>query len=392
MTKILSKIRNVIIRKIITFIDLLFHKLIKPKKNQFFFKSFNGLYTDSPKAISEELHKNRPDAKIIWVIKCDKNRKDLPNYIKTVKPNSLLYCFYKNRSRVIVDNGAGDYFVIKKKHSLIYRYLKNLNQLNISTWHGFPLKKIGRDIESIENPYVFSTSDILIANSLFEYKIFRKVFYPGTKIIMMGRPRNDILMAENINKDAIKKELNLPQFKKVLLYAPTYREAGNKMFDLAGILKSIKNILPLIENKFRGKFIIVLRVHHYMRYDQKNLIDNVLVFDGNRHEDMSKYLLISDILITDYSSSMFDYCILRRPCFLFVPDWAIYKRERGTYFDLTELPFPFAYTENEFKKVIGDFNENVYRRNIEEFIIKVGIVRDYNASEKIVDLILKLIN
>jgi len=382
-----------VLKKLFPVFDIVLNILLKPERNQVFFISFNGKYSDSPKYISEMLYRLNQRVKQVWVIDRPEDKQWLPSYIKKVKPFTLKYLLEKHKSKVIVENGAGDYLIIKEKPILIRRLLKNKRQLDISTWHGTPFKKIGIDIENIKEPNVFTTSDLMIAGNIFEAKIFKKCFGSKIRIWIIGKPRNDIFFSLNDGKkDFLKAKLGIPKNKKVLLYAPTYRDCFSNKFILGDIISQFNKIIQSVKNKFGGEWIFIVRLHHYENNSNKLNIFEKDYYNGNCYDDMNEYLAVTDILITDYSSSMFDFILCRKPIFLLVPDWDDYKKTRGTYFELSDLPFPYAHSIVELREKIEYFSKEDYIIRVERFINSLGFYENGTASERTADLILKYLD
>ena len=335
---------------------------------------------------------------IIWVISKKSRGEEYPDYIILVKHNSLKYLYFKNKARVVVDNGAGDHLIIKNKKIVLHKLLKNKKQLNLSTWHGTPLKKLGVDIDCkrVGVSSLFSTSDIILAGCNYTKDIFESCFLGKIPVWLSGTPRNDILFHLNAKKqEAVKRKLGLPTDKKIVLYAPTYRED----IYYSGIMqmKSIvfTHLLSVLESKFRGEWVFVFRVHQMVALE----IDTELitkkysgkVIDGNQHDDMAEYLAITDVLITDYSGSMFDFALTGKPCFLLTPDKEKYENERGLYMDINELPFSIANNFNELICNIRKFDSNYYAQQVADFLERIGNKEDGKASERVAHFILHYI-
>jgi CDP-glycerol glycerophosphotransferase len=389
----INKIYESFFKKAAPIIDIILNYLLVPKKENIFFKSFEGKYSDSPKYISEVINEIAPNIKLVWAIDGVKDKPWLPSYIKCVKPWTFRYFLEKHKSKVLIENGAGEYLIIKDNPVIFRKHLKNKRQLNISTWHGTPLKKIGKDIENVRNPFIFSTSDILIAGNYFEANKFKECFNMQKGIWLIGKPRNDIFFSLNSNKiKKIKQKLNIPEDKNILLYAPTFRERYNRKYCLNDIICQFDLIKEELKKKYGGEWIIILRFHHYEKNLNNIYFNKKDYYDGNKYDDMNEYLAITDILITDYSSSMFDFMLMKKPIFLLVPDWDNYKMERGTYFELNELPFPYAFSVSELCEKIRKYSEDDYKRKLEIFVKALGICENGTASLRVANLILKYLN
>ncbi len=361
---------------------------IFPRKKIVLFRSFHGQYNDNPKYISKALFEMDSAIKQVWAISKEANKKDIPSYIKIVNYNSIKYYYYIFRSKIIVDNYLGIFYSFCKKKSNFYNFIKNdKKQLNISTWHGTPLKKIGKYQDEINNKFFYTSSDIVPANSEYVKKTLEDSFYIDN-VRLLGTPRNDALFCEYELKE-LKEKLGLPLNKKIILFAPTFRESLFESGERQ--LKEINynKLFDSFKQKFGGEWVLVARVHNEVlsKFDFTELNKNNII-NGNEHDDMAEYLVASDALITDYSSSLFDYLYTKKPCFLFALDKENYEnKERGLYMDMKELPYSLATNVEELYDNILNYDQNKCEKNINYFLNKIGSVEDGKSSERIVNII-----
>ena len=362
------------------------------KENTVFFDSFHGRYSDNPKYISEKLHEMAPNVKIVW--SCAGQMKNWPDYIETVGFRSKVYYEYVNTAKVVVDNHTGlrEFGFRKRRYVLLEKFAKRNGQLCISTWHGTPLKKIGRDILPTPRDYMPTSANYMAAGCQYTADMLSQAFcFEKSKIMMCGTPRNDLLFKQNIEVDKLKEKLGLPLDKKVVLFAPTYRdhvEAGIKQLELL----DIPALLQKLDDHMGAEYVFVTRVHHYVldRIQDEKLLKTLKerAIDGNVGDDMAEYLACTDVLITDYSGSLFDFAITGKPCFLFVPDKAEYLRDRGLYLDFDDLPFPMAEKFDDLLGAIEKFSPKAYGEAVDAFQTRIGNVEDGQASLRIVEEIL----
>lgn len=368
------------------------------KRKTVLFKSFGGQYNDNPKYVSERLHQLSPETRIVWVI-TNKCKEDLPQYIKQIPSEGLEYCYYAGRSNVIVDNITGIRGGIKGAYSKCFLWtMKSKTQLNIATWHGTPIKKIGLDTkEQKDRKYYLTSADYMISGCAYAQDHLSKAFYP-LPIVNSGTPRNDVLIngLTRTTKDNIRKKLGLPFGKKIILFAPTFRDN----VEYSGVIQikafDIERILSTLNGKFGTDWVFVFRVHHEVlkKIDIENLKkrNSERIYNGNLHDDMAEYLAISDALITDYSGSIFDFALTGKPGFLYVPDKEHYiKDERGTYISLDELPYPHADNIEDFYKLIEEYDAESAKRRIYEFNQKIGNAETGRASENLARQIIKFL-
>ena len=363
------------------------------------FTSFEGQYNDNPKYISEELHKLDKNIKIIWATSW-KGKDPVPEYVTAVPYYSIPFQIALARSQVLVDNVIGYRWRLGgAENGRIKKKLQFKNQLNISTWHGTPIKKIGRHEYGLREGIGFiSSCDYMISGCRYTQDCLTKAFYP-ISVRLTGTPRNDILVnsLSEKQKSEIKKKLGLPIDKRIILFAPTFRKSseysGTKQISEIDIPRLIDMITKKITHE---DCVFVYRVHHTVLKElgKQDSVENSkgLIFDGNKHDDMAEYLAVTDVLVTDYSGSIFDFALTGRPCFLYTPDKDHYiNEERGIYISLDDLPYPYAEKLDDFYKLIEKYDDFVAKRQIDEFNQCIGNAETGHASETIAKAIIKYI-
>lgn len=366
------------------------------------FQSFFGMYNDNPKYVSEELRKRYPEIDIIWVIS-EKNKSELPSYVKTVEYQSREYYKWTYKAAVLVDNMAGvrhhtasDNFIKGAIHKIIRLFApqRRKRQYNISTWHGTPLKRLGQDRfdqQQSEAKRIQGSCDYMVAGCEFTAKAIKQAHFRefDIPVKMYGTPRNDILLEEWVDIKGLKSRLGLPVDKKIILFAPTYRDDS---VENSGVTQmhnlDFKALFLSLNKRFGGEWCFVFRLHHVVitQIDIDKLLkefgDN---FVNGNSGDMAEYLACSDVLLTDYSSSMFDFALTAKPCFLYAPDKQHYENDvRGVYFSMDKLPFPISLDSGGLIADIENFEYDKYRENVSGFLAELGNVEDGRASQRIV--------
>ena len=365
------------------------------KKNRVIFESFLGKqYSDNPRAIYEYLLKEFPNMELIWSI--DKNYKHVftNGNLQIINRLSFKWIYYMATAEYWVTNSRLPLWIPKPLHT---KY--------IQTWHGTPLKKLGVDIENVHMPgtnthkykksFLLEASkwDYLISPNAYSSEIFKRAFGFKKTIIESGYPRNDILINGNnpttISK--IKHLYRLPSNKKVIMYAPTWRDnqyhdIGKYRFDLQLDLNKMKKYLG-------EEYVILLRLH-YLVAENVNLEGfQDFVYDCSHHQDIRELYLISDILITDYSSVFFDYAILKRPMIFFAYDIEEYRDNlRGFYFDFeSKVPGPIVKTTDELIDEINLIRQDGFSPvgKLEAFHKEFCYMEDGKASERVVNALFK---
>ncbi|GAA5226949.1 bifunctional glycosyltransferase/CDP-glycerol:glycerophosphate glycerophosphotransferase [Paeniglutamicibacter antarcticus] len=308
-------------------------------------------YSDSPKAISLALAKARPDLKQIWSFAPGFDHA-LSCAHETVVRGSLGYLRALATSKYLVDNQSWPSY-----------FRKRSGQTYLQTWHGVPLKLMGYDMPTMKSASpdkrvafkrTIDAWDYLCNPSpFFEETFVKSVGYRG-ELLPYGSPRNDELVSsakQELCLEAIRTQLGIRTNRKVVLYAPTFRasNSGSKRplslnLDLQEWVEALgSDTLLLVRPHYLNKLTIPMKFSH-------NIIDVSNV------DNISELYLIADILITDYSSVMFDYSILNKPIILYAYDLESYVRdERGTYFDITEFaPGRIVKSQHELAHAISE--------------------------------------
>lgn len=361
-------------------------------QNWVFCESFFGKsYSDSPKYIYEYLSKNYPGKyRFIWIINNKKTRIPYPH--TKVKRFSIRYFYYLARCKYYIFNGRQPESIKKRKGNVF-----------LQTWHGTPLKKLVFDLEDINaatpkyknQTYKQSRAwDYLIAANQYSSDIFRRCFKYNKTMLDTGYPRNDILHHENKEEIAeqIKVKLGIPQDKKAILYAPTWRD--DEFYTKSKYKFSLKLDLQLMKEKLGNEYVILLRTHYFIAdtLDVTGLED--FAFNLSNYDDISELYLISDILITDYSSVFFDYANLKRPMLFFTYDLEKYRDVlRGFYIDIEEeLPGPMLFTTEEIITAIGNIDklQQEYHEKYVAFYDKYCSWEDGYASKRVAEAVFKL--
>ena len=206
------------------------------------------------------------------------------------------------------------------------------------------------------------------------------------KFLNCGLPRNDLFFEaeESLNrkKSEIRARLNLSEEYGYVLFAPTYRGLNNHNHKSFRFDLDVKALLETCEKRFNKKFILLLKNH--VDTDSSNNLKDELVRDVSWYSDMQELLLVSDILITDYSSSIWDFALLEKPGFLYTPDLQDYLNERGFYTPIEQWPFPFAASNEELRELIESFNEEKNKKKIAGHFDLLGSFENGSACEKII--------
>ena len=215
--------------------------------------------------------------------------------------------------------------------------------------------------------------------------MYRNAFWYDGEVLECGVPRNDLLF-NNIKETSkkVKSFFNIESDKKIIMYAPTFRKDNNIEVYKFDYEKCVQEF----NKRFSEKYVMLIRLHPNVFHKSTELnfnSDNVL--NASFYPDMQELLVATDILITDYSSSMFDFMLTKKPCFIYASDIRNYRDDRGFYFELEKLPFLISKSKEEIIKNIEGFDKEIYLDKVDKFLKEQGCVDDGNASSRVVDWI-----
>ncbi len=301
---------------------------VKPNDHLIVFSSFSGkTYDDSPRAIYEGMIKDHrfDDYELVWDFR-DPLKINIERGGK-IKTDTLTYYTTLLKARLWITNVS------------MYRGLEftGIKSYVFNTWHGSAIKKIGIDVKGGEG-FVAKTKqkrgDVMLAQGQYDVERFSHAYeMPQQSMLVFGLPRNDELVYNNkpdiINE--LKTHLGIALNKKVILYAPTYREylRDNKKNSIFSLPINIGKW----EENLSSDFVILFRAHPDV-VKVLNIVENDFVKDVSSYPHVNELMLVSDLLISDYSSIFFDYSILGRPMLCFAYDYDQYNETRGVYFDI----------------------------------------------------------
>lgn len=330
---------------------------------------FSGLsrkYNDSPRAIYEYMLAN-PDKyskyKCVWALETPHST-DIPGNPIKVKADSLQYFKYTLMAGYWITS-------VNIERSLNYKR-KKCKYLN--TWHGTPIKHVGNDAVGRKD-YDFGNIDLFCCASAYEKEIFMRAFkVRENAMIATGLPRNDELYrVTNEEIISIKLRLGIPLDKKIILYAPTWRDSNDK--GRTYVIKPPIDIETWTE-RLKDDYVVLFRTHAYTT-KVLGITFNQHVLNYSDYPAINDLFKISDILISDYSASIIDFSILERPIITFAYDYESYKSERGLYLDyVNDMPSGILRTEEEVLDYIlnMDYKDecNKTKVMIKERMLEVG--------------------
>lgn len=363
-------------------------RLFPIKKNKIVFCSYFGKdYSDNSKYIAEEIINKGLNYDMVWLLNKDLiNNNTLPIEIRPVQYDSIKSIYELATASVWVDNARQPYYVKKRK-----------KQYYIQAWHGSPaMKKIEKDaVSSLSKNYVKQAkldskkADLFLSNCKWYSELVKKSFWYEGEILECGTPRNDILFAENEKmKEKILNLLNIKNGTKLVLYAPTFRTD----YSLDAYKLNYDNLIKKLNEKFDGEWKVLVRLHPNIQHKSEELLHRNNTVNVSNFGDLQELLSVVDVVVTDYSSLMFDFLLKRKPCFLFAVDVDEYKKDRDFYFTFEELPFILSESNEEFIDALENYDHNEYLKSIEDFLLRIGSVEKGVASKLVVEKIMKVTN
>ena len=366
---------------------LLSFRVFKVKNNRILVVSYYGKgFGDNCKYVISELLKDRKSFEIYWAVS-DMNE-SFPDGILKVKLDSLLYFYILATSKIWLDNARKSIYIIKRP-----------NQVYFQLWHGcLPIKKVEFDaIDRLNKFYIKAAIkdnkmiNYIVSNSRFcSDVLFRKSFKYKNCILEYGSPREDILFNKNYDIVLkVKEAFSISPNKKILLYAPTFRNNYCNQYDI-----DYDRLISILKKQTNHDWIILFRLHPNVssKTEDYNIVFNDDLINASDYNDVQELIVSSDLVITDYSSLMFDSMLASIPTILYANDFSTYGDERGFYFDFSELPFPMFHNNDELSNF--DYNKLVSEMNNKyiKFSNKIGFFKGGNASKKVANCIKEVIN
>ncbi|BCJ53734.1 hypothetical protein Asp14428_52090 [Actinoplanes sp. NBRC 14428] len=361
-----------------------------PLREAVLFESFGGRqYSDSPKAMHEELIRRGLPLEAQYLTVRD-GQAYTPETLTTARLGGTEWYDALATCRYIVTNShLPDWFQ------------RRPGQVVVQTWHGTPLKRIGFDVTDIRHAdrnYLQRVEQetpnwtFLVSPNRFSTPILQRAFRYEGEMLESGYPRNDILFrTDPVTISAIRRRLDLPTGKRVVLYAPTWRD--DEFYGQGRYKMSMQLDLTAARRMLGDDHVLLVRRH-------PNVVDPIpddgsgFVRDVSTYPDMADLLSVTDVLITDYSSVMFDFANTGRPILLFTYDLEHYRDKlRGFYFDFEqEAPGPLLMTSDDVIKSLAELavDPNAYAAPRRAFQTRFCDLDDGNATKRVVDRMLEL--
>ncbi|MBR3737397.1 MAG: CDP-glycerol glycerophosphotransferase family protein [Eubacterium sp.] len=377
-------------------------KGVKTNPKVILFSTFDGrYYSDSPKAIYEYMLSDSRFDDFTFVWACRR-----PQDFKFLLDNKNTYLVQVGTREYDLTCATAKYWLFNSRIG-DYIYPKD-DQVYVQLWHGTPLKRLGYDIvksdnvmnsrKEIQHKYKIDAKKfkyILVPSDFAKHKFISawnlKEFGKENAVIAEGYPRNDFLFhfTEEDSK-RIKEELSLPEGKKIILYAPTWRD--NQHTSDLGYTYEIEADFDKLKEALSDEYIILFRAHYLFANSFNFEKYKGFVWDVSGVEDINWLYVISDMLITDYSSVFFDYANLKRPIFFYMYDYNSYANKiRGFYVNTDELPGPIVLTTDKLVKAIKgfDFDNFCFDKKYPEFANRFNYLDDGYAAKRVAEKVIE---
>ena len=344
-------------------------------------KSFRGIECgDNPRAIFDALYAKRPDLHYVWVTADEKL--SVPG-ARTVRHGSPAEIKELATAKIWIDNKRKGCWTSKRA-----------GQFYLQTWHGgIALKRIEKDAEDKLPAYYIKSAkkdsrlaDAFLSGSGWQTGNIRDAFWYTGDIWETGLPRNDILFRPDEAGKKIRQAFGFSETDKVVLYAPTFREDYSlDVYDL-----DRERLLAACRARFGGKWKLIMRLHTNISSEGKYFYSNDEVLNGCHYPIMSELVAGCDVLVTDYSSCMFDAAESGKISFIYASDVEDYLADRGFNFEFRDLPFAIAETNDELERNIKAFDENEYAARTEAFFDELQVYDNECAAGTVADMLLQI--
>ena len=352
-------------------------------------------YDGHGRAIAKELLQRQNNLEIVWFGRYSLSVpiEDSVHYLVRDE-NFYIYHYICATAKVLISDGVFANWAGKRQGQTIIEY-KHWSSVTLKCFYHTLYKEYYSSEELRHEDELYNSIDYILVGSKFDEETCREGFLFDKEVVYVGSPRSDILFRDD-ERDNIKERLNIRNDTKILLFAPTF-QVRNKTWDETKFEFERKLDFALLkkhlEDKFGGDWLILLRLHPLVAVHSYEVKQLSHIVDVSDYPDSQDLVAISDIVITDYSSIMFEPAYIRKPVFLFATDREKYLREdREFLIPYDTLPFLIAETNEELAHNIENFDYEKYVRDVDAFMDKYGVHEDGHASERAARFILDLMD
>lgn len=314
---------------VFSFLLKLLKLFIKTDKKLILITSFGGKkFDDSPKCIFDAMKNDDrfDNCRFVWAFHQPENFE--VEGAEVIKTDTLKYFVTALKAGCWITNSSIERGLQFKSKDTYY----------FNTWHGSPIKKMGSDVKGENKSFKTKSKsqiDIITTQSDFEMNVFSRVFnIPKENFLKCGLARNDILANySNDERNIIREKLGISDDKKVILYAPTFRE-----YERDAMRNCVLDVPASFENwgeKFGKDYVLLFRAHYEVA-KVLNIKDSDFIKNVSDYPVLNELMIASDMLVSDYSSVFFDYSVMDKPMYHFAYDYDKYAVNRGMYFDIRQ--------------------------------------------------------
>ena len=355
------------------------------KKNRVVLLRDWGLgYGCNLKYLAKYIIENNVGFELIWLVNYFDN--EMPAEIKQIKISRIKAIYALATAKVLISSIPVT-IPVKKKKKQYFIFIPHgqagakpfLNEIELSNEY----RLLAKTYCAMQNLYV--------ASSGVQARDFLDYCWCNCEILNSGFPRNDMFFLDSsLIIKQVKNNLNIAKEYKIVLYAPTFRDNNStECYSL-----DMKRIIRALESKTRQKWMVLVRLHPNLRYwyDKPIVKYSDTIKDVTDYPDIQELFLISELVITDYSATMFDFSLTKKKVILFATDIEDYIKMRGLKKMFFTVPFPLCKNNDEVESAIINFDEEEYQKNLALFYESYIPFDDGYASKRIVNKILYEIN
>lgn len=347
-------------------------------------------YGGHARGITPQLLKSGKKLDIVWLVQTP--HMEVPQGVRKInEKNWKAYYYEMETAKIWLFDVTIPEDVMKRK-----------NQIYIQTkhWSGITLKKFYlEDRSSCTSPQIEARirkdgmrMDYLLSGSEFDEESCRRGLAFRGRAVRVGSPRSDILFGHSVRKKVLS-VFCLEEDTHILLYAPTYRKDDHENGNRMRLSLDLDKLLETLKKKWEGKWVVLIRLHPWISFEKSGLQETGTVINAGNYPDSEELVAGCDVMITDYSSIMFEGAYIKKPVFLYTPDRNEYiEGERGLLLDYDTLPFPMAESNEELSYCIQNFEKKQYEETVKKFLKKYGVNEDGHASERAAAFILDLLS
>ncbi len=348
-----------------------------------------GVYGSHARQITKALLKERKDLDIVWIV----------NDLRMERPEGVRFVYEKNWKQYVYEMETARIWIFDDIIPTFIRKREGQIYIQVKHWSSITLKKFYLDDKSpVLTPEVEraikqdgARMDYLFSGSEFDEASCKSGFLFRGQNVRIGSPRSDVLFKPEI-RDSVREWFGLGKGTKICLYAPTYRLQEFEESHSMHIVLDMVSLRKALQEKWGGEWYIFVRLHPSLELKEDEMFQNRYIIYAGSYLCGEELAAASDVLITDYSSIMFEGAYVKKKVFLYAPDRQKFiGQERELLIDYDELPFPLAASDAELHQMIRNFDVAMYERKVTEFLRRYGVCEDGHASKRAAEFILNLI-